>query len=193
MIKLMPAVAATLLAASTAATAAGGGWYVGAAAGRADIRDVCGPFEAAGLSQSCDEDASGWKVYAGYNFTANLGLEWGYVSLGEAKVVSPGTAGTATNESWAVPVAGVYHIPIGDRLDLFGKAGVYYFESETKTSGNLIGSVQAVDDDGIEAMVGVGAAFNVWRNLDLRIEWEHYNDAGPGDVDTLLGGLQWRF
>jgi OmpA-OmpF porin, OOP family len=193
MVKLLLGSLALVFAASSAAIAADTGFYLGASAGRSDIRDVCGEFEGAGLAQSCDDDAAGWKAFAGYNFTPNIGVEWAYVDLGKVEVVSPGAAGTATSETWAMPIVGVYSIPIGERFDLFGKAGAYFFKSETKTTGNLVGATPAVDDDGIEAVIGFGASYKFWQNLSVRVEWEHYNDAGPGDVDTLLAGLQLRF
>lgn len=193
MVKLLLGSVALVLAASSAAIAADTGWYVGASAGRSGLHEICDKAGTTGLVQSCEDGSSSWKVYGGYTFDNNFGLEWAFVNLGEAKIVSTGSAGTATSEAWAAPMAVVYNLPITDRLGLFGKAGVYIFKSEVRTTGNLAGVIPAVDDDGIEAIVGGGVSFKVWRNLSLRAEWEHYNDAGPGDVDTFLGGAVWHF
>lgn len=193
MVRLLFAGIALVVAFSSAATAADTSWYVGASVGRTSIHEVCDKAGGTGLVQSCKDNTSSYKVYGGYNFTREYGLEWGYANLGKAEVISTGSAGTATSETWAVPITGVYNLPITERLGLVGRAGVYFFKSESKTTGNLVGPIPAVDDDGIEAVVGASVSLKVWQNLSLRLDWDHYNDAGPGDVDTLLGGVHWRF
>lgn len=193
MVKLSLASVALVIAVSSTASAADTGWYVGASAGRTSIHEVCDTAGATGLMQSCKDSTSSYKVYGGYNFTREIGLEWGYANLGKAEVISSGGAGTATSETWAVPITGVYSLPITERLDVFGRAGVYFFKSESKTTGSLVGPLRAVDDDGIEAIIGAGVSFKVWKSLSLRVDWDHYNDAGPGDVDTFLAGAHWRF
>jgi len=146
--------------------AADSGWYIGASVGQAD------------MDQVNDKDTS-LKILGGYQFNRNLAAEAGYTDFG--KTSSGGTEVKAT--AWEGVGVGI--LPIGDRFGVFGKAG--FFWGETKSGGT--------SSDSVELTYGVGAHFDITRNLRLRGEWQKYTDVGDGatDIDVLSVGVVFRF
>jgi opacity protein-like surface antigen len=162
------------------------GGYLGLSVGQTKWNDACD-----GLT-SCDDTDVGWKVFGGYQFSRFLGVEGGYVDLGEASGTDTVSGlGNVDAEMWGVFVSGVGTLPIGDRFGLFGKIGAAYTDIEVSSS------TQGSDsDDGIGLTFGVGGFMNILRNLSIRLEWERFQDAGGDaelDVDLISVGVAYKF
>lgn len=72
---------ASLLAmAATGASAQGEALYVGGSLGWAKIPTSCAPGE------TCKDSGAGYKVYVGYDDTAKIAGELGYINFGKSKV-----------------------------------------------------------------------------------------------------------
>ena len=151
------------------------GGYIGAGIGLASI-DVCGDLIAAGAT-SCDDEDTGFKIFGGYDFNENIGIEGGYTDYGEL-TASDGIT-TVTAELTAFAISGKGAIPLNDNISVFGKLGVAFWDAEASASG--FGSADADDTD---LTYGIGAEFDVNETFGVRGEWERL-DADGEDVDLL--------
>jgi OmpA-OmpF porin, OOP family len=159
------------------------GWYVGGSFGKTEDKEGC-------PTTSCDLEDDGWKIFAGYRLNRNFALEgayadWGTFTAGGTFLGLPSDVKVDVS-TWSAAALGI--LPLADRFELFGKAGI----SLTKVDGSgSVGGIPVSDsDDETELLWGFGAIFNVTRNLALRAEWERL-DKSEGDMMSI--GIQYRF
>jgi hypothetical protein len=170
--KLSGLVLAALLSV-TGVTAAQAEAYVGAGAGRANVR-----------IDSFDENDSAMKFIAGYIFdlpAVDFSVEASYVDFG-----SPSDyAVNAEFEVAGIDAFAVAGIDFG-LVGLFAKAGMIVWDADARAAG-FSGS-----DDGTDSAYGVGIRFNV-RSLAVRAEYEKFDIDAADDLDMLSASLIWRF
>jgi OOP family OmpA-OmpF porin len=138
----------------------------------------------------CDQRDSAWKAYVGGQFNPILGLEVGYNDFGKMRAAGGDT------KAWAIPVTLNIGAPIGTRFNVFGKIGGVYGHTEVNAAPSTF--VDTGTKTGWGWTGGVGAAFRVTPNLDIRADWDRYrlDFAGGGgnqDVDMVSAGVQFRF
>ena len=152
------------------ASAGQGNWYIGTATGSTEV------------DNSALDDDSGTKFYGGYHFTDRYALEGGQTDLGSFDIDAvPG----ADVEVDGLQVAGVASFPLKDRLSIFGKAGIYDWESDVSVP--ILGV--SADDDGTDIMYGFGLNYSV-GNWGIRGEWERFD--ADDDVDMISVGVIYR-
>jgi OOP family OmpA-OmpF porin len=182
------------------------GAYLGLSVGQTKIDEFCDVFSGA---SSCDDTDVGWKIFAGYQFNRFFAVEGGYVDLGKASASVSGVqdpffecgtiSGSLEAEAWGAFASAVATIPIGQRFGIFGKVGGAYTDAELTASGtsSLCGAgSDSLSDDGVNLTFGVGAKFDILRNLSIRAEWERFNDVGgdfEADVDLISAGVAYKF
>jgi OOP family OmpA-OmpF porin len=195
--------------ASTGAAAQDTGWYAGANVGstRASIDDerITSGLLGSGLAVTSiqnDDRSRGYKLFGGYQFNKNLGLEGGYFDLGEfgyrANTVPAGSlTGNIKLRGLNLDLVGT--VPITEKFSAFGRLGVTRIESRDTFVGT--GAVRVLNpnpstrDNNLKVGLGVQYAFT--PALSMRAELERYrvNDAigNKGDVDMVSVGLVYRF
>lgn len=172
------------------------GAYLGASFGKSTFSDVC-----EGVSISCDKTDNAWKLFGGYHFSRTLAAEVAYVDFGE--VVTSGVIGTANVEgSWrskAWEATAIGMLPVG-QIALLLKFGVYYAMTDSRSTGTVpnFSSTGSFSDKNANMTFGVGARFDLMRNIGLQAEWQRYNDVGgndtgKSDIDLLSLGVLYRF
>ena len=168
-------------------------WYVGVGFGLSKIDTDFSRFFSTG---ELDDDDTGFKVFAGYQFTPYVGIELGFVDLGEAEyiVVNP----VSSKEIYTIPVFAVFSLPL-DRptgkeflkyFTPFAKAGIHYWESEQSdpfVNLNLFDE----DKDGIDFAFGVGLNINFTDHISVRGEWERFYE--DEEADFFSGSVIIRF
>lgn len=130
---------------------------------------------------STDKSDTGGKLYGGWNFTPNFGLEAGYARLG--KFESP--AGSVKADGYFADAVGT--LPLGSGFSALGRVGVF--------SGKL-DSTLAGSDRGTSYKVGAGLQYDFDPKLGVRGEWERYRfDAlgGKSNADMVSVGLNYKF
>lgn len=150
--------------------------YVGASLGFPDKDSFCTELN------TCGDNGRSWKVYSGVRVTDNIMLEGGYVNFGEYQ----GTNSTLLNETRTAKgytAAGVMSHAISNDITLFGKAGMLWWDSETKTS------TKTDTSSGKDVFYGAGAQYNLGNNLGLRAEWERYEGINPQTTSSNQGYL----
>ncbi|HWH47918.1 MAG TPA: outer membrane beta-barrel protein [Burkholderiales bacterium] len=170
---------AVMLFSLTGTVAAQG--YIGAGAGITTV-DVCDDLSGPGIS--CDDKDTGLKIFGGFKFNPNFGVEASWVDLGEVSASGPG--GSASVEVDGFGVAAVGMIPINPQFGVFGKLGAYMWDA---TGG---GAASGASDDGTDIMFGAGVNWNFSSHFGLRAEWERFDIDGD-DIDFLSIGAQYNF
>lgn len=189
----------------TSVHAADTGFYIGGSFGQSKISDfsssdVNSELASVGITatSTTDDKDTGWKAFAGYRIMKYLAVEGAYANLGEANaniVTTAPVAGTANvtleNEAWTLSALGI--LPLNDKFSLFARLGLNVWNVDITASGTGSGGTSYSDsEDGTDVVYGLGAAYHLTPNLNLRAEWERYDFDG-GDLDFLSVGLSWSF
>lgn len=166
-------------------------FFAGASAGRSEIADEL----ARNLitSGSVDGEATGFKLFAGYHFHRNFAAEIAFVDLGAAKYEGQFGAMPVSGGKLAVTginLAAMGRVPLGTRFALFGKVGLFLWEvaaNDTTPAGAF--SAKA---DGSGASFGIGASWDIGRNMALRAEAESFR-VDEGNTTLLSLGAAFSF
>lgn len=124
-----------------------------------------------GQGEVGSEDDLGYKIFGGYQFHRNFAAELGYGFL-----LDKDNAEVTVLELVAV---GMW--PLGNNFHLLGKLGFANWEIDSR-----VGST-----DGTDLTWGVGAQFDIGRNLGLRAMWQRYE--ADEEIDFLNVGVIWKF
>jgi opacity protein-like surface antigen len=131
------------------------------------------------------------KIFAGYQFDRNLGVETGYTRFGRVGFHFPGDYGgiDGSTRGNAAYVAGTYTLPLNDRVAAYGKLGVEYSQ---RRYNSTVGALSE-HDTGLYA--GAGLQVKLTDKLALTSEYERYGKkktlGAKADVFTL--GLKYGF
>jgi OOP family OmpA-OmpF porin len=167
----------TILAANSAF--ADDGFSLGASIGYASIEDNDPGFD-------FDAQDTGYKIFANYTFANYLALEGGYVDFGRPSDDFAGLSGTIDAEGWSL--YGVGALPLGDSVELFGKAGVISWDADSVVDGLLVGA-----DDGNDLALGIGARWSANEAIGVRAEFEWFDIPQADNVWMASLGLVVRF
>jgi OOP family OmpA-OmpF porin len=173
----LSALAALGLMAATAAQAdTQPGFYAGAGIGSTKVGD-----DISGV----DDSDTGFKVFGGYNFTENWGVEVSYFDLGEASV-------EAGNSSASVGVTGlsasaVGRLPVNEMFAVYGKLGFASYDVDLDFNNVPgFGSGHLSDSDS-DMIYGVGGALSFGGNFEARLEYEALNVDGDASMISVSG------
>src|SRR6266581_3299754 len=142
------------------------GGYVGAGAGRTSLKETSGVFTFGATDTAV-------KLFAGYRFRDFLGIEGGYLDLGTPDDTTSGFRRRTSISGLDFYAVGA--LPFGP-VEIFAKAGLVAWNTETTTSGAVPASTAA--DSGVGTAYGAGAAVELGRRLRLRVEWEAFDVRG---------------
>jgi OOP family OmpA-OmpF porin len=185
--------AASLLAiaGALAASQASAQPYLGGSIGQSDVDDEI----TTGLitSGSVDGKDTAFKIFGGYMFNRNFGVEGAYVDLGEVSYSgsfggAPVTGGKVEINGFNVSAVGAF--PVNEQFSVFGKIGLFIWDADASdTTGGVPFSASA---DGTDLSFGVGVNYSFTRNLGVRAEWEMFK-TDDGDATLLSAGVVWKF
>ena len=131
---------------------------------------------------STDRSDSGGKVYGGYSFSPNFGLELGYASVGKFS----SALGDAEGRGTYLDAVGT--LPLGNRFSLLGRVGMFGGRFENTAVGGT--------DSGTNVKFGAGVQYDIDKNLGVRGEWERYRFDSFGsksNADLYSVGVNYRF
>jgi OmpA-OmpF porin, OOP family len=158
------------------------GPYVGGALGQSKLKDWC----TGGTFTGCDDSDTSWKLLGGYRFNRYVGVEASYIDWGEVSArFNTGAQVAAKQHSYGLAAVGA--VPLGDRFELFGKAGFLKTEQETR---RITPNPLSVNRDETEFHYGLGAKYAFTRNWAVRGEWEKTDKL---KVELLSIGVEYRF
>ena len=157
--------------------------YVGVAYGDAKHNLPC----AAG--QSCGDPDGAFKVYTGGMLSPYLGLELGYLQVGDADR----NGGVAKAKGANVAFTGF--LPLGADFSLMGKLGTTY--SWTKTTAGTGVAAATGKEKGFGWAYGAGLSYDFGVNWSATLDWERHRMKFAGtnqrNVDVTSLGAKYRF
>jgi len=157
---------------------------------------------ATGLTSREDGSGNQWRLQAGYKFNPYFAIEAGYIDLGQADYKASFAGGTAkgSEKAGGIDLAVLGMIPVMDKLSVFGKAGLVLAKVETRLNSGAPAATNIKDSSTeVRPLLGAGAAYNVWKNVDLRFDYDHVFDIGKSGKsgkmsdDMLSAGISYNF
>ncbi|MDB5803379.1 MAG: hypothetical protein JWN73_701 [Betaproteobacteria bacterium] len=187
---------AAAIAGAFVAAPASAQWYAGAGigAGRAKLGTVSATSGTTTVSTTggSSTDTSG-KIFGGYQFTPNWGLEAQYVYLGKTNfgvaANVPGVSGGGSYKADSFDVAATGTIPLPNNFYLLGKLGAAF---NHVNGGNICatgpgGTACANLGNGnkTDLYAGLGGGYNFNAHWGIRLEYENFgkmtkNNGGSG-------------
>jgi OOP family OmpA-OmpF porin len=163
------------------------GIYIGANIGQGTTKLDDSGFTSTTTSVSRHETNTGFKLYGGYEFTRNWGVELGYAELGELNNVysQGGVDATLKYKAKSLYVAGTGTVAISDQFSLFGKLGYANNRSSVNFSSVFGTGSDSFTKSGV--MFGAGATYSFNKNIGMSLE---YDDFGKTD-DMGTKGTMW--
>lgn len=143
-------------------------------------------------SGSVDGKDTGFKVFGGYQFNPHFAVELAYVDLGKAAYNgnffgAPVAGGSVETSGLNVSAVGI--LPLNPSFELFGKIGLFAWESKARDT--TAGAPFSGKADDADVSFGLGMAYNITRNVSIRAEWERFK--AVDDIDLLSLGLAFKF
>lgn len=195
---MKPLILACAIAASALCAPAHAHWYAGAGLGVAGSA-LDGSSGTIGLTAR-DKRNTAVKVYGGYQFTPNWGLEAQLSDLGRfgynACVGAACGSGSVGLRQWSV--AGTATHTFANRYFVFGKLGVTWNQArgDTPCAGAVCGS--SLGGNRSDLLAGVGVGYQFTRDVAMRLEYEHFGKAVSGNgysarTDSWMASLRYSF
>ena len=154
--------------------------YIGLGLGSSSSTGFDGNRGIAPLSVTGGNSSKGFvKIFGGYQFTPNWGVEAQYADMGNRDIALRNAAGAAVSTGSLkfsqFSIAGTGTLPLGANFSLFGKLGA----SNNTGKASLVG----VNDSGstTSLMLGVGAAYSITKEISVRVEYEDFGKLAKGD------------
>ena len=190
MSKLTWAVAMALgLIAMPALAADDQGFYAGAGVGQMSVDS---DTDLDGTLLSFDDSDTAFRIFGGWQFNENFGLEAGYIDGGSASETF-NIEGTDVDvdidvSGFDLMLRGV--LPIGDSFFAFAQVGGIFWDADFAASAD--GETVSDSDSGEDLAYGAGIGFNFSENAGVRAEYMIYDISGA-DVDSILASIFWKF
>jgi opacity protein-like surface antigen len=177
--------------------------YLGLASGQARFNDPC---KGAPPRVVCDAGSRAHKFFLGYQATRHFAAEIALSDLGTVSSHDPAYAfARETALLGAGELSALASWPLGERLALYGRLGVYI--GDVRSDSNPAVPAIAVNpppqfrgwESGSNTGItyGLGARYNLLDHLALRAEWQRMAGYGDGlhsfDIDTLTFGVLLHF
>ena len=174
------------------------GWYVGAGIGQSKGKQYCDPQP--GISfVSCDDTGTAWKLLAGYQINRYLGVEGGYLDLGQfsASFTKSGVPESVVTQTRTGYLVGIATLPIGSRFGVFVEAGGVYWSmtGQAALGGSPPGNLT---NNGVDFIGGAGIQAFLTRNFGIRAQYDYSpnlgnTDSGTVDVQVITASVIWKF
>lgn len=147
-----------------------------------------------GLSSSLpqsgsDEHGQAVKVFGGYRFNENLGVEAGYAALGSFSESASVGGASVQQDGRARSIFGVAtgRLPLGESFALHGRLGL----SSGKVSGtNLLPAGDSLMGSKTSVLFGLGAEYRPQPNVALTVNYDSYGKLSNNvKASALVFGL----
>ena len=171
---------ATLLLPAVAS--ADGRFFVSASVGQSELSEDFDGFDV-------DDDSTAWRLSFGWRLNDYLALEGGYHNFGrfEEDFDVDGTPVRVSLKADGFTLGGVGSIPLGERFNLFGRVGAFFWDGDA----DLNGVTQATPED-TNLYLGLGVRYDLNERFSITGDGSRYDlDGTTGTVFSL--GAEVRF
>jgi OOP family OmpA-OmpF porin len=141
-------------------------------------------------------DNDGWKasakVFGGFEFTQNLGVEVGYTDFRSSgfRYTHKGQSVSGDADGYGAYLAAKYTVPLKDQFSAYGKLGVAY--SKRKLNAN---DGTHIDNDDTGVYAGVGVEYKLNEKVAFVGEYERYGKSKDfgAKPDVISFGVKYSF
>ncbi|MGY1495031.1 OmpA family protein [Aeromonas dhakensis] len=150
---------------------------------------------------TCDNDALGAGVFAGYDINNWLAVEAGYDYFGNMKADYPALGHQDVTAPYSGSVQGIElgakpYYALNDHVQLFTKVGTLAWW--TDVTGDEVGYQYHARDNGWSPMLGAGVEMAMTDNLSARLEYQWFHNVGGestggSSINLLSMGVAYRF
>lgn len=185
---LLTGVLATL---AVSANAAQVGYYAGAGVGAAHVGAIDVKPDGAGFTRSVKNNVAAGRLFAGYNFRDNLGVELGVTKAMAAKYKLSNASASSKNDTkvtvFDVVAKGYY--PVFNNVELFGLGGVALMHVNTDQNDVAFGETNHVGKthNALRPELGVGASYAVTKKVSAQVEYRYV--FGRGNVNKSASAM----
>jgi OOP family OmpA-OmpF porin len=187
-----------LVVGSFVSTTASAQFYLGGGVGRskptgadATVTVLGVPVTATGGNTS----KTSWKLYGGYQFTENWGIEGQYVNLGDRTytVSALGVSGSGKIKANEWGLAGTGKLPLSNDFYLMAKLGA---SRNHVGGGNFTVAGFAAPIGGTSKtslLAGAGAGYDFTKNVGVRLEYENFGKfcGSCGPTNNAIKASNW--
>ena len=131
------------------------------------------------------ENSTGYKFFAGFSTPSIFGVEGGYRNFGTVKTNINNFEFESQTTGW--DVYGMAHFEVLMILDLFAKAGVLFWKTESGLVQATLGS-----ETGTAFSWGIGAGVTLGP-VGVRLEWENFQVQDPETLSAVMLGATFGF
>lgn len=178
--------------------AADTGWYLGAGVGAGRNGFRIEDFTI-GVNEHQDDLKPAGKVFAGYMFNQNWGIETAYANVGTFRYqYDAGAAGTASLDYKVrgISLSGVGNAPLTDRFSLFARIGLFYSDvrnTVTDSNGTLATVFVAPGTEfkkrKTSGTYAIGMQYEVVKHVNWRVEYEDFREVGNQAVGRAQASM----
>lgn len=163
------------------------GWYISGGAGVSQYKIDAGDFPP---GSTIDKKDISTQIAGGYNFSRNLAIEAGYMSMGKLKYAGSFFGGPFSGEGKveSAQLSLILTAPISDAFSIFGRLGIA--QSDRKSSECNVFGCFSDSDKKTEALLGIGAGYSFSKKLMGTVEYLKLNDT---DVSAVNVGVRFSF
>lgn len=160
--------------------------YIGLGVGSSRASSADGTVSGTTVT-GANSSKTSYKIYGGFQFTPNWGVEAQYTDLGSRNfaisnpLVAAGTPGTGNIKANQFSIAGTGTLPLAQGFSLLGKLGVTANRASGSASAGFV--INSANRTG--AIIGVGAQYAITPKLTVRLEYE---DFGRFSKDSTVAG-----
>jgi OOP family OmpA-OmpF porin len=221
-----PALAAVVVTSATTPALAGDGLYVGASVGSSLFHAEKGDYDSAVLdafsqtgialisgTSTLNKSSVNYSGVIGYQFMRELAIEASYTDLGKLryhandKLANGASAATQLDAKAKGPtVAVIGALPLSQEWEIYARLGVIFSKvtleaqaTVTTNAGTTVGAPSSESANSVDALAGLGLAWNPTKHVKLRAEYIRYGRVGDKDttgeinIDTFNAGLTYSF
>jgi hypothetical protein len=158
------------------------GLYVAASIGQAELSDSFDGFDA-------DADSAAFRITVGWRFNDYFAVDGGYHNFGrfDQSFDIEGMLTEVSLKADGFTFGGVGTVPVGNRLALFARAGVFFWDGDAD-----INSVTAATPEDTNVYVGAGARFALTDWLSATVDGSRYDLEGTSST-VISVGLEFHF
>jgi OOP family OmpA-OmpF porin len=152
-------------------------WFVGGSAGIPDADIDVSVYDPPNATAD-DSSPVSWKLFAGYAFSENLGVEVGYADFGsEYQLFNQlGYGEVVAFEPSAGFATLVGRTSVHERVQVFVRLGAAYWSTHIDYAE---GAFESSGRDGdVDAVLGFGFDADLTDRFGLRFEWEQFQNVG---------------
>lgn len=154
------------------------------------------------MEVSSDDSDTTWSLFGGYRWANGLGIEAGFVDLGEFDVAMEGetsdpdgflpvAAGTLGDAGYAGALTLGWQWAVTDSFAVTPRIGLYYWESQNELT-NGSGRVR-IEDSGTEITGGLGFSWRLDPRWAIGLQWDAYDAGDHHDLHTWTASIEYSF